>query len=170
MSLLDKIYINLKIISKIQENGKITTTNPGQITIEEQTLINAFWRTLTGDSRKNTVAFLQQLLTNVDVTTNNLMRSPYFHSYDSTDMYQITEHNTIMEQLRKLSQELRNSKNGVANLHITYNDDASVAAKLEEVMARIDSLVNKIEKAITFSETYKNLTEKEKDAMSRKYF
>ena len=170
MSLLDKIYINLKIISKIQENGKITTTNPGQITIEEQTMLNAFWRTLTGDSRKNTVAFLQQLLTNVDVTTNNLMRSPYFHSFDNTDMYQITEHNTIMEQLRKLSQELRNSKNGVANLHITYNDDASVAAKLEEVMSRIDTLVNRIEKAITFSENYKNLTEKEKDAMSRKYF
>ena len=163
MSLLDKIYINLKIISKIQENGKITTTNPGQITLEEQTLLNALWRTLSGDSRKNTVAFLQQLLNNVDVTTNNLIRSPYFHSFEPSDMYQINEHNTIMEQLKKLSQELRNSKNGVANLHITYNDDASIAAKLEEIMGRIDSLVTKIEKAVNFAETFKKTEEKEKD-------
>ena len=156
MSLLDKIFINLKIISKIQENGKITTTHPGQITLQEQTIFNAFWRTLTGDSRKSTVSFLQQLLNNVDVTSNSLIRSPYFHNYDSSDMYQVNEHNTIMEQLRKLSHELRNSKNGLANLHITYNDDASIEAKLEEIIARTDSLINKIEKALNFAETHMN--------------
>ena len=163
MSLLDKIFINLKIISKIQENGKITTTHPGQITLQEQTMLNAFWRTLTGDSRKSTVSFLQQLLNNVDVTSNSLIRSPYFHNYDVADMYEVNEHNTIIEQLRKLSQELRNSKNGVANLHITYNDDASIEAKLEEIMARTDSLITKIEKALAFSEAYANTKDKDSD-------
>lgn len=163
MSLLDKIYINLKIISKIQENGKLTTTNPGQITLEEQTLLNALWRTLSGDSRKNTVAFLQQLLNNVDITTNNLIRSPYFHNFDTADMYQVNEHNAIHENLKKLSQELQNSRNGIVNLHITYNEDASISAKLEEIMGRIDSLVNKIEKAITFTEKDK------KDAKDASY-
>lgn len=162
MSLLDKIYINLKIISKIQENGKLTTTNPGQITLEEQTLLNALWRTLSGDSRKNTVAFLQQLLNNVDITTNNLIRSPYFHNFDTADMYQVNEHHAIHENLKKLSQELQNSRNGIVNLHITYNEDASISAKLEEIMGRIDSLVNKIEKAITF-------TEKDKKDSNYKY-
>lgn len=169
MSLLDKIYINLKIISKIQENGKITTTNPGQISLEEQSLVNALWRTLSGDSRKNTVAFLQQLLNNVDVTANSLIRSPHFHSFDTNDMYQINEHNMILEQLKKLSQELRGSKNGVANLHITYNEDASISAKLEEILGRIDSLVNKIEKAVNFSETYKKTDEKD-TSLGKRYY
>ena len=171
MSLLDKIFINLKIISKIQENGKITTTHPGQITLQEQTMFNAFWRTLTGDSRKSTVSFLQQLLNNVDVTSNSLIRSPYFNNFDSSDMYQVNEHNMILEQLRKLSQELRNSKNGVANLHITYNDDASIEAKLEEIMGRTDSLINKIEKALIFAETFESAGDKDSaDRASKLYY
>ena len=165
MSLLDKIFINLKIISKIQENGKITTTHPGQITLQEQTLWNAVWRTLTGDSRKSTVSFLQQLLNNVDVTSNSLIRSPYFHNFDPNDMFQVNEHNTIMEQLNKLSQELRNSKSGIANLHITYNDDASIEAKLEEIMGRIDSLITKIEKALNFAESHIKNEEEDKDKL-----
>ena len=151
MSLLDKIYINLKIISKIQENGKISTTNPGQISIEEDNVSTAIWRTLAGDSRINTVAFLQQLLNNISVTADNMIRSPYFYDFDITDMYEVNEHNTLLEQLQKLSQELRNSKNGIANLHVTYNDDASISAKIEEIIGKIDSLVNKIEKALSFT-------------------
>lgn len=153
MSLLDKIYVNLKIISKIQENGKISTISPGQITLESETYWTSFWRTLSGDSREKTVSFLQQLLNDVMVQSDNMIRSPYFHNYDDTDMYQVNEHNMIIGHLKKLSQEMQNSKKGIVNLHATYSDDASIASKLEEVIAKIETQIEKIEKALSFTKT-----------------
>lgn len=150
MSLLDKIFINLKIISKIQENGKLNTTSPGQISLEEETMWTRLFRTLSGDSREKTISFLNQLLIDVKVSSDNIIRSPHFKNYVESDMFQVKEHNASVNDLHRLSAELQNSKNGIVNLHSTYKSDANVSSRIEQIISKIDDQINKIENALNF--------------------
>lgn len=148
MSLLDKLLINLKIISKIQENGKLNTTSPGQISLEEQNMFSSFFRTLSGDSREKTIAFLNQLVDEVAVESDNIIRSPYFDEFDETDVYQMNEHQSSVNDLRDLSAGLQNSKNGIVNLHATYKSDANASSRIEQIIRKITNQINKIEKIL----------------------
>jgi len=148
MSLLDKIIVNLRIISKIQENGKISTINTGQISLEEETLMTPLWRTVLGDSRDKTIAFLMQLVNDVSEISDSILASKFIIDYDSTNMYQVNRRSKHIEDLTNLSRQLQNSKKGFVNLHSTYKSDANIAAKLEEIMEKADGLILTIERSL----------------------
>lgn len=149
MSLIDNLIVNLRIISKIQENGKISTVSSGQISLQRDSATTSFWRTITGDSREKTVAFLVQLMDDVTEVTDNILCSKYMIDYDPTNMYQINERNKRIDQLTNLSRQLQNSKKGVVNLYTTYKKDATNSSKIEGVIEKIDSQVIKIERSLT---------------------
>jgi uncharacterized protein YktB (UPF0637 family) len=149
MSLLDKLIVNLRIISKIQENGKISTITPGQIALEDESLMVSVWRTLLGDSRDKTVGFLTQLMNDISEISEGILSSKYILAFDHTNMYQVNERNKRMDQLINLSRQLQNSKKGFVNLHATYKTDASVASKLEEIMDKIEVQIITIERSLT---------------------
>jgi hypothetical protein len=148
MSLLDKIIVNLRIISKIQENGKISTVNPGQISLESEGSLTSFWRTILGDSREKTVAFLIQLVNDVSEISDNILAFKFILDYDPTNMYQVNERNKKIDSLISLSRQLQNSKKGIINLYNTYKSDASIAAKLEEIIDKIEAQIMKIERSL----------------------
>ena len=149
MSLLDKIIVNLRIISKIQENGKISTISPGQISLENEGVMTPLWRSVLGDSREKTVSFLTQLINDVTEISDSMISSPFMVNYDPSDMYQTNERSKRIDQLTNLSRQLQNCLKGVVNLHATYKGDASIASKIEEVMDKMDSQVMKIERSLT---------------------
>ena len=149
MSLLDKIIVNLRIISKIQESGKISTISPGQISLEDEGVWTPIWRKVLGDSREKTVVFLTQLINDVTEISDSILSSPFMINYDSTDLYQTNERNKRIDQLTNLSRQLQNSSKGVVNLHATYKGDASIASKIEAVMDKMESQTMKIERSLT---------------------
>jgi predicted nucleotide-binding protein (sugar kinase/HSP70/actin superfamily) len=149
MSLLDKLIVNLRIISKIQENGKISTMTPGQITLEDESLMASLWRTLLGDSREKTVIFLTQLMNDISEISDSILSSKYILTYDPANIYQVNIRNKHVDQLINLSRQLQNSKKGFVNLHSTYKSDASIASKLEEIMDKIDAQIITIERSLT---------------------
>lgn len=173
MNLLDNIFVNLRIISKIPESGKISTTSPGQVSLETDTYFSSVWRTLTGDSRNKTVNFLMRLINDTTEISDNMMNSlivtknlnkthtnnrtphKYVDSSASIDIniYRINDYEKKLQQLKKLARELRNSKKGIANLHVTYSTDADITSKIEEIIDKIETQVAKIEKAILMIES-----------------
>ncbi len=156
MSLLDSIYINLRIISKIQDNGRLSTTNHGQVKLENDGYGTTLWRTLTGDSREQTAKFLRQLINDVTELSDNIINSLVIGQNTDNDkihsMFQLNENSKKCHQLRKLSRELGNSKRGITNLHNTYNKDANITSKIEEVIDNIDVQIEKIQKALAIIE------------------
>ncbi len=158
MSLLDNIFINLKIISKIPENGRIGTTSAGQVYLEKDDYKTTILRTITNDSRDKTVTFLMGLINDITQISDNIINSLYIDkNYEKTSnntvtLSQLNENAKKSHQLSKLVRELKNSKRGIANLYTTYKRDATVSAKLEEVMDKIDLQIEKIDKALRIIE------------------
>jgi len=151
MSLLDNIFVNLKIISKVQNEGRISTTNPGQVKLENDGYSTTVWRTLTGDSREETVKYLITLIHDVGEISDNIINSLAISKntqQENTSMFLLNENSKKCHQLRKLAKELKNSKRGIANLHNTYRKDANVTSKIEEVLDKIDVEIDKIERAL----------------------
>lgn len=148
MSLLDKIIVNLRIISKIQENGKLSTINPGQISLESDGSMTPLWRTILGDSREKTIAFLTQLVNDVSEISDSILCSKYMMQYDATNMYQVNERNKKIDNLTNLSRQLQNCKKGIVNLYNTYKSDANIASKLEEIIDKIEGQIIKIERSL----------------------
>lgn len=159
MSLLDNIFINLKIISKIPENGRINTTSAGQVYLEKDNLQSSVMRRVKGDSRDKTVKFLMGLINDVTEISDNIINSLYIarnyerdNANNAVTLSQLNENARKSHQLAKLIRELKNSKRGVASLHATYNRDATVSARIEEIMDKIDLQIEKIGKALRIIE------------------
>lgn len=189
MSLLDNIFVNWRIVSKVPEGGRICTTTPGQVSLEENNnYMTAIWRSLTGDSRTKTVKFLQKLMSDTVEICDNMINVLFVTSktlnsnsnkrqssngdgsgssgssngysnnsnanktskanVDNSDILKLNERAQKMEQLEKLSRELRNAKKGIANLHVTYDNDAFITAKLEEIIDKIETQSIKIDKSL----------------------
>ncbi len=144
MSLLDNLFVNLRIISKIPENGKISTTGAGQIRIEDtKTLdgwLSAGRRRITGDSRDEAVKVLMQIINDVGELSDNIIASlkTGLETPSNQGPSLLNENAKKCHQLQKLMLMLKNSKKGLVNLHKTYSDDANVTARLDEVMDKID--------------------------------
>jgi hypothetical protein len=155
MSLLDNIFVNLRIISKIPENGRISTTSAGQVMLEHDNYQTKVWRRLTGDNRERSVRFLMGLINDVAQISDNIINSLYMSNTMKVDskssggtLLQLNENSKKRQQLLKLVRELTNSKRGIECLYVTYRRDANVTAKLEEIQDKIDLQIDKITKAL----------------------
>lgn len=163
MSILDNLIVNLRIVSKIPEGGKICTTGAGQIRIEDtKTLdgwISAGKRRLTGDSRDQAVKTLMQIINDVEELSDNIIDSLKTGLDNSNHQSPgaLNENNKKCRTLRKLSNMLKNSKRGLSNLHKTYADDANVTARLDEVMDKIDTQFDAINQVLDYMRINKHL-------------
>lgn len=151
MSLLDNIFVNLRVLSKIPEHGRISTTGTGQIKLEDTKSLGGWMATgrrrVTGDSRDECVKVLMQLVNDVTEISDNIINSLVVASHqsntqstspDSGAIGLLNENSKKCHQLNKLCVMLDNANKGIVNLHqTTYSDDVNVTAKLDEVMDKM---------------------------------
>lgn len=156
---MDRLFINLRIISKLPENGRIGTTSAGEIYIEKDKFQTTLMRTITGDSRDKSVDFLLQLMHDVQQSSDNIIKALYIakqHDRDNanniTTLEQINENAKKSQQLHKLIRELKKSKTGIKNLNATYKKDPTISAKIEEILDQVDLQVEKIDRALKIIE------------------
>lgn len=150
-NLLDNIFINLRVIGKIPPKGKISTTSPGQVKLEEEGYTSKIWRTLTRDSRDKSVKLLSGLANDVTEISDNIISSLYFsrqYEGDKMSMFQINENTKKCHQLRKLARELEACKPGLHNLLNTYSKDILITSRIEEVEDKFNIQIEKITKAL----------------------
>lgn len=157
MSLLDNLFVNLRVISKIPEHGRISTTGSGQIKIEDTKALGGWLTTgrrrLTGDSRDESVKVLMQTMNDATELSDNIIDSLRTDTKDgyNLSLAYLNENTRKCHQLQKIAVMLKGSKTGIVNLYTTtYADDANTTARLDEVLDKIDQQHDTIMKVLEF--------------------
>jgi hypothetical protein len=102
----DKLLINLRILSKIQKNGRITKSNEGIINLENTALYKGIKRFLYNDSRKQSVFEINSIVEETSVTFNHLINNKYMNkSYQNT-----SEFIKNLEMINLLLKEVNDAK------------------------------------------------------------
>jgi len=133
----DKLLINLRILSKIQKNGRITKSNEGIINLENDTLYKGIKRFIYNDSRKQSVFEINSIIDETSVTFQHLINSKYLNkSFQNT-----AEYVKRIEVINLLLKELHEAKNGVENLRFTYRNDQNIISQIDIVILKINSII-----------------------------
>lgn len=156
MSLLDNIFVNLRVLSKIPEHGRISTTGNGQIKLEDTKSLGGWVasgkRTLNGDSREEMIKLLMQLIGGVTEMSDNIINSLSLSNNSAEHTIGVfNENSKKCYQLNKLCTMLKDAKKGILNLHkTTYSDDLNITAKLDEILDRMNQQQQRISKVLEF--------------------
>lgn len=129
----DKLLINLKILSKIQKNGKITRSYDGIISLDSETIYQPIRRFITSDSRKQAVFEINSIVTECNDTFTNILNSKYMNKH----YYNTDEFRKNCENLHLLSLELDNARIGVENLKFTYQNDQTIVSQLDIIILKM---------------------------------
>lgn len=131
----DKLFINLKILGKIQKNGRICRSYDGIISLENDTFYQSVKRTLSSDSRKQSVFEINSIINECIECLNGIVNSRYMNKLQSnTDDYFKS-----CEDISLILKELSFAKSGIENLKFTYTVDANVESQLDIIIVKIQS-------------------------------
>jgi len=149
--LLAKILIDLRIVAKLPENGKICTVAPDPISVEKSTSGQGFRRWLWGDSRDMAYKALKNLVDNIVDISDNILQSRYMNLTEPREkqtQHEYTEYRNCYSQLKSLATAIDNSMKGFGNLHGTYESDPTIASKLEVLISRLEAQKDKIKASL----------------------
>lgn len=138
MIIPDKLLINLKILSKIQKNGRICRSFDGVISLDSASLVQPLRRFLTSDSRKQTVFEITSIVNECSELLLNLSNSKHLH----TALAYTEEYRKYCDSMSLLLAEIENAKIGIENLKFTYGGDHNVVSQLDIVTIRLNGLLS----------------------------
>lgn len=144
---LNKLLIDLKVIGRIEENGRISTTGRNLISLEQDGVFQALWRTLWGESRERAIEAITQVISGVIDLSSQLLESSVLQEAP-TDDYQAQSRDKIILSLSNVSKDMHAATRGISNLARTYGSDAVMTAKLEQLIGDIDVHVRKIDQQL----------------------
>jgi hypothetical protein len=136
----DKLLINLRILSKIQKNGRITKSIDGIINLEQMTLYKGIKRFLNNDSRKQSVYEINSIVDETQHIFEHLLNNKYMNkNYSNT-----TDYLKIIESIRLLLKELNDAKQGIENLKFTYKTDENIVSQIDIIILKINTILKNI--------------------------
>ena len=136
----DKLLINLRILSKIQKNGRIAKSYDGIINLEDNTVYKGIKRFIYNDSRKQSVFEINSIIDEVGVTFNHLINNKHMNkSFSHT-----SEHIKNLEIINLLLKEVQDAKTGVENLRFTYRSDQNIISQIDIVILKMNSIIKDI--------------------------
>lgn len=133
----DKLLINLRILSKIQKNGRITKSNEGIINLESTSLYKGLKRFIYNDSRKQSVFEINSIIDETSMTFQHLLNSKFLNK----NFQNTPEYVKKIEVINLLLKELSEARNGVENLRFTYRSDQNIISQIDIVILKIDSII-----------------------------
>ena len=134
----DKLLVNLRILSKIPKNGRITRSVDGVIALEPVGYLVSIKRFLTADSRKQTLIEIDKILTSCIAKFKEILQKGS----------SIKDKEKTRELLLILHNEIKSSTCGLENLKTTYQDDQSMVSHLDIFLLKTETLVNEISDCI----------------------
>ena len=143
----NQVLIELRVIARIGEGGRISTTGHSSVCIEQETLLQPFWRMISGDNREHAVKSITNTIAKAFDHTTSLMENELLHIPD--DDCTVSQRNNKEAQtlaLRNLNKSLSDSIRGIANLCLTYKGDIVVVSKLEILMNEVETQVQKVQR------------------------
>lgn len=146
----DKLFINLKILSKIQKNGRISRSSDGIIALENETFYQSLKRFFTHDSRKQSIFEINSIINETIDCLNNIINSKFMNkSYSSTDEYYKN-----CENISIILEELNRGKTGIDNLKFTYTSDANISSQLDILIIKINSSIKDIQHKLSYFKSF----------------
>lgn len=147
----DNLLINLKLLSKIQKNGKIARSYNGIIGLETNKYYQSMKRFLTSDSRKQTIFEINSIVAESINTITNILNSKYMNK-NTEGSEEYTKH---CEYLHLLISEMDLACEGIENLKFTYQNDQNTASKLDIIILKLRTCVRDVNnKLFSFQEKY----------------
>ena len=133
--LLNLTLLNLKMLSEIRENDKLYIDNR-LLKLDHPYLLQGVYRWYHNHSRIETMEFLDSIVKHI-----NLL----FDSVEDNGDNCNEEYDDI---LQKLSVEISGATKGISNLKLTYKDDVFVKSKLETVIEKLKTTLDRINKSM----------------------
>lgn len=146
---LNKLLVDLKVIGRIEENGRVSTTGRHSITLESDSALQALWRMLYGDSRERAVETITQVVSGVIDISASLLESPHLlDSDEERSDYAAQTREKLVLALHNTSKDMHAAMRGISNLSRTYQADPVMTAKLEQLIGDIEHHVQKIDQRL----------------------
>ena len=117
-NIFDDIIVNLKVIGQIPCDTKLSV-HSGQLKMDSAINLIWFWRWVRGDSRKKSITYVKNVITNSIVLYNAFSQS------------------NDKEHSLRIKDSLEGSVKGIENLMETYKDDANASASLSLLRDKI---------------------------------
>jgi hypothetical protein len=146
----DKLLINLKIISKIQKNGRIARSFDGIISLENDAFYQSVKRFITNDSRKQAVFEINSVITECIDILNHISNSKFTNKM----YYQTGEYVKNCEYIGLLLTEIELAKSGVENLKFTYQNDPNIVSQIDIVILKINTTVKDFSQKLLYLQNY----------------
>lgn len=135
MTIPDKLLVNLKILSKIQKNGRIARSFNGMISLESETAYQPLKRFLASDSRNQAVFEINSIITECINVINSVLNSKYMSKYYCNS----EEYIKNCESLQLLMIEMEEARLGIENLKFTYQNDPNIVSQLDIIVLKINT-------------------------------
>jgi hypothetical protein len=130
----DKLLINLKILSKVQKNGRITRSYDGIISLDQEKIYQAVKRFLTADSRKQAIFEINSIVTECKDTIHNILNSKFMS----------TDYHKCVQKLDMLINEMTSACQGIENLRFTYQNDPNTVSQIDIILLKMKTMIQDI--------------------------
>ena len=147
---------NLKILSKLKSNNKLSFSN-NKFSIDEWTYSQPLRRWWSQESRNNTLYHLNNFITELFKIIDSIYSREVNEGCDVTDDYypDVDSSNVFKEENSKILlqfvTEIGNANIGLNNLKRTYKNDTATVSSLEIIIERLDVRSRKIAGILTLS-------------------
>ena len=139
---LETTLLNLCILSKIEQNGRISRSQNGVIALEPATQYRCVMRLLKFDGRRQNLLDIKNIILIATEKVDALLESKYFENKYPDERCELHRR---LESLTLLRNGLEGSKGGIQNLMTTYAGDSTTVAELDMQFAKIASVLKKID-------------------------
>ena len=152
MNVSDKLLINLKIISKIQKNGRISRSNDGIIILESNAFYIFLKRFISSDSRKQSLFEINSVILECIDTIHNFLNSKYMYCQRYNNREEQMKYNPefikSIDNINLILKELKSAEYGVQNLKFTYKNDENTISQLDIILLKINTTLNDTEEIL----------------------
>lgn len=150
MMIPDKLLINLKIISKIQKNGRIARSYDGIISLENDVFYQAIKRFVTNDSRRQAIFEINSVINECVEILNHILNSKYMHK----SFHQSDEYIKNCENIELVLKEMEMARNGIENLKFTYQNDPNIVSQIDIIILKINTTLKDISQKLHYFKNF----------------
>lgn len=160
---LDRILVELKIISKLNEGDKIRRTNNGNYSVDTR-YFRGLRRSYTGDNRQTGLNDIENTILKGDEKINDLMGLESLKLYKNNNKpteVEIDKHMETVIDLRMIKQAYMDALIGIINLIKTYESDSHIVGRLSLIKLKMEQKIIKMKEIL--EEYHENYNKKTKN-------
>jgi hypothetical protein len=153
---MDTILLNLKILGKIEKNGRVSRSQDGIISIEEESHMLFIKRMYNGNNRQKSLKEINNIVNSATEKISDLLNSKYLYNEGFN-----VEKTLCLQKVKLLYNELSNSTVGITNLKTTYQRDPQIISEIDLLLNKIEDIVlnteNELSKFVDVKSKEKNI-------------